>query len=340
MEDGLLGPGGRDHRVSGSTVTPKRRARYPATARRRAGVPRALGYCETSGTAARSASRRKGGVGSRGSPSPKSNRAPFGRSLAFRSSSATIRLVSRELPVGLQVAGQPELGGARRYRGPALARGLAASATRRFVEPLAAGLQVVGLPPAPARAAAPGPGPHCRLRQRGRGRLGLCPAPPAARAMVAMVGARAVLPGAARLGACRPPAPPAARSPGTAALRRGFRDVGVEGLAHAGHAPAAPGAASLQGADATEDFHLERLDVVAPSGLYPTGSPRSKPGRTRRALPDHALQRVVRPQGVQGLVVIRKVWLKALTTMKMCSSWCERSVSSPCTVSKSSRSPS
>jgi len=49
-----------------------RRWRYPATALRRAGVPVIEGYWDTSGTASRSALRMKPGVGSRGSPIPKS----------------------------------------------------------------------------------------------------------------------------------------------------------------------------------------------------------------------------------------------------------------------------
>src|SRR6266542_4669430 len=78
--------------VSGSTATPKRRRRYPAAARLSALVPKALGYCETSGTPARSASLTNPGVGSFGSPRPKSkSRLPPATSARRRSSSSTMR---------------------------------------------------------------------------------------------------------------------------------------------------------------------------------------------------------------------------------------------------------
>ena len=57
---------------SGSSESAKRRERYAATALRNAGVPEIDGYWETSGTASRNAARMNPGVGSRGSPMPKS----------------------------------------------------------------------------------------------------------------------------------------------------------------------------------------------------------------------------------------------------------------------------
>ena len=100
-EDRLLRAERRHDLASGSTWTPKRRPIQPRDRLAQLRQPGARGYDDTSSTAATSASRMNAGVGSRGSPTPKSiTSMPRRRASARQSSSRANGYCARPARMG------------------------------------------------------------------------------------------------------------------------------------------------------------------------------------------------------------------------------------------------